>query len=451
MRTTLVLILISCPILLCGQQFPDFKQARYDEDYAFLEKDTIHNWYKSLKYKKLGKKAYVGFGGDLRGQYLIKTNEGWSSELEDDDGFTLTRWLLHADLHLSENVRFFAELQSAMANGKDMPIPIEENPLEIHQFFVDVTPFPKIPISLRLGRQEVAYGSQRLISFRDAPNSRRAFDGVKMMFATDRIETDIFYLHAVVDKVGIFDDSSSHDLRVWGLFSSAPLTKGELSLYYFGFNNATAIFYDGLGMEHRHTVGARVLKKVGFWQFDVEGAYQFGSIGDRDIEAWSTGLAVSYRFAGLKYAPELGLKADFISGDKDPSDQVQQTLNAMFPPGAYFGLAAPIAPSNLVDVHPNATFHLSDTMSFFCDYALLWRNSRTHGLYRPNMTPFFELDNGATSKYIGSQLSGTLMYQAHGHISLGTGFSWFDAGQYLKEVTEGKDILFGFVSAQFKF
>jgi len=82
---------------------------------------------------------------------------------------------------------------------------------------------------------------------------------------------------------------------------------------------------------------------------------------------------------------------------------------------------------------------------------LLWRNSRTDGLYRPNMTPFFELDNGATSKYIGSQLSGTLMYQAHGHISLGTGFSWFDAGQYLNEVTEGKDILFGFVSAQFKF
>ena len=451
MRTILVLILISCPFLLCGQQFPDFKPARYDEDYSFLENDTVPSWYKSLKYKKIGKKAYVGFGGDFRGQYLIKTNEGWSSELEDGDGFMLTRWLLHADLHLSESVRFFAELQSALANGKNMPLPIEENPLGVHQLFVDVTPFPKMPLSLRLGRQEVAYGSQRLISFRDAPNGRRSFDGVKMMFAKNNIEADIFYLHAVVDKAGIFDDSSSPDLRVWGLFSNVPLMKGGLSFYYLGFNNATALFYDGPGIENRHTVGARILKKIGSWQYDVEGAYQFGSIGDRKIAAWSTGLAVSYRFDGLKYSPELGLKADIISGDKDPTDQVQQTLNAMFPPGAYFGLAAPMAPSNLIDVHPSITFRFSSKMSFFCDYALLWRNSKADGLYRPNMTPFFELGSDASSRFIGSQLSGTLMYQSNGHLFLGTGFSWFDAGQYLKEVTEGKNILFGFLSAQLKF
>ncbi|MEH6682847.1 MAG: alginate export family protein [Sediminicola sp.] len=447
----MILLLIFGSFPLWGQQFPEFKPARYDEDHSFLEKDTVPTWYKGLKYGKIGNRAYVGFGGDLRTQYLIKTNEGWSSELEDGDGFTLTRWLLHADLHLSENVRFFAELQSALANGKDIPIPIEENPLGVHQFFVDVRPFPKLPVSLRLGRQEVAYGSQRLISYRDAPNSRRAFDGVKAMFANDKMGTDIFYLHAVVDKAGLFDDTSSPDLSVWGMFSSVPLRKGELSFYYLGFRNATAVFYDGPGIENRHTVGARILKKVGNWQYDVEGGYQFGSIGDRNIEAWSTGLAVSYLFDGLKYSPALGLKADFISGDKDPTDQVQQTLNALFPPGAYFGLAAPIAPSNLIDVHPEATFRFGDMVSFFCDYALLWRNSRTDGLYRPNMTPFFELDSGATSRFIGSQLSGTLSYRPNGHLLFVTGCSWFDAGHYLKEVTEGKDILFGFVSAQVKF
>lgn len=451
MRYVLFLILIYLPIRINGQQFPDFKPARYDEDYSFLENDTLPTWYKNLKYRKIEKNAYLGFGGEFKTQYLIQNDEEWGSGLKDKDGYMLTRWLFHVDLHLFEHLRFFGELQSALANGKDMPIPIEENPLGIHQLFVDVAPLPSFPLTLRIGRQEVAYGAQRFLSFRDGPNSRRSFDGIKAMYATSKIEADVFYLNVVVDRVGLFDDFSSPDRRIWGLFSRLPTPNGSLSLYYLGFNNVAALFYDGPGVENRQTLGARILKRIGGWQIDVEGAYQFGSIGDRSIAAWSTGVAISYSLEGLKYFPELGLKADYIGGDKDPSDQVQQTLNAMFPPGAYFGLAAPIAPSNLIDVHPSLTFDLSESVSFYCDYAMLWRNSKADGLYRPSMTPFFTLENEASSRFIGTQLSGTLGYNGGAHLFLESGFSWFDAGPYLREVTEGKDILFGFVSVQFKF
>jgi len=451
MRVWPIVLLWNC-FLATAQQFPTFQQLRYNEDYSHLKKDTLRNWYHRLKYSKIGRSAYVSLGGDFRAQYLVMDNEGWNPDFRDDDGYLLTRWLLYADLHLSGNVRLYMELQSALANSREILLPVEENPLKLHQLFVDYQPFGKVPITFRLGRQEVSYGSTRLISLRDSPNTRRSFDGIKAMFSGDNIKTDMFYLHAVVDKVGIFDDSSSPDLRLWGTFWDIPTSRKELhfNFYYLGFYNKNALFYDGPGTEKRHTIAARVFKDRGNWWYDVEGGYQFGTIGSRSISAWSIALATSYHFTSIKYTPEIGIKADLISGDKDNTDNSQQTLNTMFGPGAYFGMAAAIAPSNLMDIHPSVKLDLSEKMTFSCDYAFLWRYSRGEGIYRPNMTPFFDTNN-ASSRYIGSQISGLLSYRANTHVTLLTGMSWFNSGAYLKEVSTGENIVFGFVIAQLKF
>ncbi|RAV29004.1 alginate export family protein [Sinomicrobium soli] len=448
----LLIALLCNSFLVTAQQIPEFQQMRYNEDYSGLEKDTVRNWYHRLKYKKIGKNAYVSFGGDFKTQYLIMDNENWNPDTQDNDGFMLTRWLFHADLHLSEKIRVYGELQSALANSREVLVPVEENPLKLHQLFMDYKPFQETPITFRLGRQEVSYGSTRLISLRDAPNTRRSFDGIKVLFSEGNIKTDIFYLHAVVDKTGIFDDASSPDLRLFGAFSDIATAKEEMhfNFYFLGFYNKNALFYDGAGTEKRYTIASRVFKNRGTWWYDLEGGYQFGSIGSRRISAWSIALATSYRFTSIKYTPEIGLKADLISGDKDNTDKTQQTLNTMFGPGAYFGMAAPLAPSNLMDIHPDLKLRFSEKITLSCDYAFLWRYSRGEGIYRPNMVPFFE-HNDASSRYIGSQISGVFFYKANKHLSLLTGLSWFNTGEYLREVSPGKNITFGFASAQLKF
>ena len=274
MRVWPFVILCSC-FLVSAQEIPEFQQLRYMEDYSVLEKDTLRNWYHRLKYSKIGKSAYVSFGGDFRAQYLLMDNEGWNPDFRDDDGYLLTRWLLHADVHLSGNVRVYAELQSALANSREILLPVEENPLKLQQLFMEYKPFRKGPITFRLGRQEVSYGSTRLISLRDSPNTRRSFDGIKAMIRGDNLKTDMFYFHPVVDKVGIFDDFSSPDLRLWGTFWDIPTSSKELhfNFYYLGFYNKNALFYDGPGTEKRHTLAVRVFKDRGKWRYDVEGGY----------------------------------------------------------------------------------------------------------------------------------------------------------------------------------
>src|SRR4030095_2467053 len=84
-----------------AQQLPPFTPLPYDADYSFLRKDSSLNWYERIKYMPLSKnqKTYISYGGAIRLQYFYAKNEQWGDVPQDSDGYVLSRWLLHADLH----------------------------------------------------------------------------------------------------------------------------------------------------------------------------------------------------------------------------------------------------------------------------------------------------------------------------------------------------------------
>jgi hypothetical protein len=70
--------------------------------------------------------------------------------------------------------------------------------------------------TLRLGRQETAYGSSRLISWREAPNVRQTFDGVRFMWHNPGCQFDGFVTRPASTKPGIFDDNANPNVWFWG-------------------------------------------------------------------------------------------------------------------------------------------------------------------------------------------------------------------------------------------
>src|SRR2546423_1533754 len=89
-------------------------------------------------------------------------------------------------------------VQSARAVDfiKDAAAPPYSDRLDVQQAFLDlrfpVTKGPEADPILRIGRQEMAFGSQRLVSIRDAPNVRRAFDGVRLGGLAGKTRYDVF-------------------------------------------------------------------------------------------------------------------------------------------------------------------------------------------------------------------------------------------------------------------
>lgn len=437
-----------------AQQKAVFQKLRYDDDVTYL-KDSSRNWYEKIKYIPLDRNEnyFASFGGEARLQYTNTVNDKWGDESDEGDGYLLSRYLLHADVHLGV-FRTFFELQSSLANSKVDPSPVDENQLDIHQAFLDIDFIrkEKQQLTLRTGRQEMMYGSQRLIAVREGPNSRLAFDAVKLFYKNNNWQTDAFYTHPIANKPGTFNDSFNESAQFWGSYTvlhKVPFIQ-NIDFYYLGLWKSRAVFNDAIGEENRQSIGTRIWKNKGNWKYDFEGVYQFGNINQKTISAWTISSFACYTFENIKFNPEIGLKTEIISGDKHSGDTHLETFNPLYPRGAYFGLVALIGPSNLIDVHPSIDFTLSEKWSLGIDYDIFWRQTRSDGLYAPNMQLLYSGKN-TTERFIGSQLISNLDYAANDFLAFTLETGWFNAGPFLKEVGTGKDYFYAALTTQFKF
>jgi hypothetical protein len=439
-----------------SQTITSFKPLRYDEDYSFLKYKTTINWYNKTKFTPFttDKKTYLSLGGEIRYQYFYVKNETWGDDKQDSDGYILTRCLVHADFHVGNRFRTFIQLQSSLANSRPAPSAVDNNPLEVHQAFADysISSLVKKKLIFRLGRQEMLYGAQRLVSVRDGPNNRQSFDALRSIYTAASVKFDLFYSHYVTARKNLLDDRLNNDVKLWGAYivkKKLPFFKNA-DLYYLGVWKRHAVFDEGTGAEIRHSLGSRLWHISGNWKYDLEALYQFGAFAGMDISAWTASLNTSYKFTKIECKPEIGIKAELISGDKEYGDNRLQTFNPLFPRGAYFGLAALIGPANLIDIHPALTINLSTSLSLDFDYDTFWRYSANDALYAINLSMIYSGKN-IRDKYIGAQWAGNINYRPNDFIYLRAEFTWFKPGNFIKSGGAGKDIFFSGATVQLKF
>lgn len=433
-----------------------FKPLRYDEDYSVLKNDTVKTWYRNLKYAPLIRngRSYISMGGEIRFQYFNIKNEGWSDKPKDKDGYAFSRFLVHTDVHAGSFFRAFVQVQSSMANGKMSTSPVDENPLELHQAFVDIKSISntKNQLTFRLGRQELSYGSQRIIAVRDGPNNRQSFDGLKAIFVAGKYKIDLFYTNYVAAKKGIFNDGFNKNVKLWGAYTvrNKIFPSVNIDAYYLGLWKKNAVFDDAAGKELRHSLGSRIWGSKNNWRYDVEGLYQFGKSDTKTISAYTASVNTAYRFSNAKLKPELGLKTELISGDAKYGDNKLNSFNPLFPRGAYFGLASLIGPANLIDAHPSVSLALSRHLDWNIDYDIFWRYSKSDGIYAPSGSLIYS-GKSMANKFIGQQTSTDFVFTPNNFLYMRGEFTWFKSGAFLKASGPGKDIFFTCITTQLKF
>lgn len=432
------------------------KYMRYEEDFQYLQDSSSLNIYEKIKFISLhtDKTTWLTLGGELRYQYQFFKEEEWGNVANDNNGFILVRNMLHTDLHLNKHFRFFSQFKSNSIHSREVaPKRIDVNAFDVHQSFFDYNNnIGQYNLNFRAGRQEIKLGSQRLVTVREGPNNRLTFDGICTTLQSKNSKWDVFYLHPIIDKPEILDDNFNAENKIYGLYSVFNNIKiiENIDLYYIVAYNKTAIFNGNPNNETRHSIGTRIWDTKGNWTYDFEGVFQFGQFGDQNIVAYTTSLHTNYTFKNIKFEPQLGLKTEVISGDKDPNDNRLNSFNPLYPRGAYFGLAALIGPVNLIDIHPYVEFKIAEELTFGIDYDWFWRNSTLDRIYGPNVRPIFT-NNITTEKFIGGQLGADFNYQVSEFFGIVLEGTWFKAGDYLKAVSLGKDIWFTALTFQFKF
>ena len=414
------------------------KLMRFDEDHSGL-KDSTRTFYDRMKYLPLSRNGstYVSFGGEARLETDRSQNEDWGSRNFGTQSFLLQRYQLHADLHLGKRIRIFGQLRSALENGrKTGPRPIDEDHLNVQNLFVDVVPYQSSgeKITVRLGRQELQYGSGRLIDVQEGPNLRLYFDGAKAAYTSAKLRVDGFVMGNGGVKTGIFDNPLGRKAKLWGVYSTWFAAKHiNIDLAYLGVSRANAVFDEGIANEQRHTLGARFWNTGSGFLYNLETAYQFGSFGKGKIRAWGGSADIGYRFGQLKGAPALNLRSDLISGDRKKGDGMLNTMNPMYPNGGYFGVIPQAGPANLLSLHPSLAWNPAGNVNVSLGVVFNWRESLQDGIYRPS--GIFNLSSsGSDKRYIGTSYMTMMTWNISPHLKYIFGAQYFNTGPYLEDI-----------------
>ena len=439
----------------------NFKLLSEDEDWSFLRNPSLREdaWdrIKYIPLRSQTKDWYLSIGGEAREVWEQIGNDNWG-QYPYMNSYLNERYMLHFDIHYGGHVRTFVELKSGLNSFRiGGPRPIDEKKLDFQAAFLEAgTSTGPRWVMLRVGRQELEYGSGRLIDVREGPNVRLSFDGFLVKSQVDSWHIDGLAMRPDLDNPGFFDNAPNHAVGFWGVYVTRPVFRdATIDAYYLGLDRQQAAFERGTAQEVRQSLGARLSVPIATQRpgldFDYESAWQFGTFGTGNIRAWTVASETGYRFPKAPLKPRFSAKADISSGD-NPKSRTLGTFNPLFPKGNYFGVLATTGPGpiNFIDFHPHVETSFPHNVSLSVDWIFQWRESLEDGVYA---VPGFLIRpaDGSQARFVGHRPGTELRWQENRHLWLQADYGIFYAGEFLKETKPGRNLNYWALWAGYKF
>lgn len=371
-----------------------------------------------------------------------------------DDSWLLNRFRLSMQLKPADWLTFYVQGQDAReiaSDRADIPglLGAEgDNPFDLRQLYVEIGDAKVSPLSLKVGRQVLLYGDQRLIGPLEWSNISRTFDAVKLRYTgKDGLWVDAFVSSVVViDRFGM--DDSDKDSLLSGLYAHIPtlgIQDTELYALYFDDTNRNDHFLT-LGTHWKSIPG-----KFGPWDYETEFVMQTGKAGGRDLRAFASYIEGGYTFKA-PWKPRLGLEYSYGSGDGNAADNKQGAFQNLFPTNhLHYGLMDVFSWSNIHDVALHLSAKPTAKLTTSLDYHVLWLADTADIWRRANATTGVRPANAAASNYAGSELDVLVTYAASSHLTLTAGYSHFFAGDYLNATGASSDADFVYLMTSIKF
>ncbi len=445
---------------------PAFRPLRFTEDwsaYGDILRDQ-RRWPDQVKYLPLSddESVRLSIGGSARArlEHWRNFNFGDPPDARNNDTFVLGRAFLHADLQAGEHLRVFGELKSAGVTDRRLiggRRAIDVDTFDVQNLFVDVsTPIGSDDgtLTFRAGRQELLFGGQRLVSPLDWANTRRTFEGFSAILDVGDWSVHGFYTQPV--EVRKYDwnrrDSDSQFFGVFGTGQLEPLN-ATLDMYWLGLHRQGPVtFNETTGRERRQTVGTRLAGEIGdtAFDYDVEGAYQFGKVGNDSISAYMFASRTGYTFSEVWSTPRVFAGFDYASGDRSPGGRVQ-TFNQLFPLGhAYLGWIDAVGRQNIIAASTGVTFDPVDRLTVDVHGHMFWRAETTDALYNVGGAVSRAGDAGS-SREVGAELDLLLRYQLDRHNTVSFGYSHFFPGRFIRESGPSDSMQFLYTGWEYRF
>lgn len=443
---------------------PKYINLRADDDFSYLdgpEGSYQPDFFDPIKRIHLSDDLTLSLGGEARVMVHSLTNPGFGTNIPTQDTYVWHRYIMHADFQYRKLLRFFIQGIDAQIEDQDFPLrATDEDRFDFHQMFVDARFLGEdVPLTLRVGRQELQYGKQRLIAPLDWGNTRRAFDGVKLFYRSEKWDVDAWYLKPVPISL---DEGYNRKLNhyreeqdFYGLYSTYKgIPNHQIDAYFLALvddgNLQNANFRRGdLAV---YTLGGRIGGKFGDFDYDGELAGQWGSFAGDRIAAWMAGAEAGYTFSHCDWLPRIGVGFDWGSGDNDSTDNKHGTFNQLFPLGhAWLGYADLVARQNTISPNVNFTFKPHKKITVKTAWLGFWNDSPNDALYNSGGTPTRRDRFRNPGHDVGNELDILINWEMDVHSSMLFGYSHFWSSNFIAATGPSRDVDFLYMGYSFKF
>jgi hypothetical protein len=450
--------------LVRGRELPDRPKNPYLQwgqnpnpsfnlDFRFLDdpENTQFDLFDPIKRIHIGDTWLVSTGGEIRDRYATIQNAALFNKKPQagaDDTFNLFRARIYGDLWYRDEFRVFAEFITAESSPQAIPnstTDVEKN--DFLNLFVEFKLFTLDDrgVYLRVGRQELLFGSQRLISPSDWSNARRTFQGLRGSWHNSAIEEDVFVVNPVIPNPNKISSVDDRQLFTGNWFKYRFNKDSSIDLYYLYLHNDDLNVargrYGATGGYDVNTIGSRLVGERNQFLWDFEGAIQFGEWVNQALFAGFGVAGVGYYFRDVPTAPTLWLYYDYASGDPNPNGtNVHRTFTTLFPFGhTYFAGLDAIGRQNINDLHLEfAAFPAPWARATLGFHVLSLAHARD-ALYNPQGNVVRQDPTGRAGTDVGDALSTTVQFHLDNHQMFFVGYSHLFSGPFIRKtaVTPG--------------
>jgi hypothetical protein len=419
-----------------------------------------------------------------------------------DDNWFLNRLRIGLLLKPVDWLKIYAQGQDSREINSDRPdIPNQlgaegDNSIDLRQGYIEISNYDKCPFGLKVGRQLLAYGDERLIGISDWTNFSRSFDAVKLRYQQKDWSLDAFASSVVVIDRGQYDQSDTfngnetdREQVFSGLYftSTGLLPVQTTDFYALHLHENTNPRYQpaAIGDTNFVTLGFRVKSKPGVFHhepapasdgkaiadgksapppppapkkpigfdYDAEAAFQTGEVRGLNLTAFAVHVGGGYTF-NAPWTPRIGLEYNYASGDDNPADSDIETFQNLFPSNhPPYGIMDLFCWQN---VHNPAIILKAapcKTLTVQLEYHGFWLANTDDTWYRSNATPVRPLTPAARAadSFVGTELDFFATWKPLKQFGLQAGYSHFFTGDYVKDTGPSSDANFGYVQATVEF
>ena len=402
-------------------------------------------------------------GGSARFRYEHKNDFKFGAEKPgNNEDYFLTQFRLYAHWTPADWLGLYVQGQDSRIQGErgindDATPNIFADSFDVHQAYLDLKfPVWDIPTRLRVGRQKLNLGAQRLMGALEWVNTARVLDGVRITMGTHKART----LDAFATRLVAVDPNHAND---WESTGSRLFSSDFHGLYYTDWKLIPHTQVAGYGLLRRasgfgdevYTLGGRFVTKLGAWDFDGELPAQFGTYGYVNHQAFALHVGGGYTWQAF-YQSRLGLAYNFASGNSS-NGRNHTTFDNLFPTNhAHYGYMDFFSWQNLHNLEVTWKMKLLKKLLLRVAYHAFWLpETDSDAWYNAGTGKLRQAtaEQNAAS-YVGSEVDVTLKYPwTIGGVkgAVEWGYSHFFTGGYVRDTGPSSEPNFMYMQTKVSF